>query len=82
MTHTNITNFRNNLFAYVNQAIDYNEVINVNTKAGNVVMMSEEDYRGLVETLYLESVPGLKEELLAAAKAPNSEFLSENEIQW
>ena len=45
-------------------------------------MMSEEDYMGLMETLYLKSVPGLKEELLAAAKAPNSEFLSEDEIQW
>ena len=44
--------------------------------------MSEEDYMGLMETLYLESVPGLKEELLAADKAPNSEFLSEDEIQW
>jgi hypothetical protein len=57
-------------------------VININTKTGNVAMMSEEDYMGLMETLYLESVPGLKEELLAAAKAPNSEFLSEDEIQW
>lgn len=56
MTHTNITNFRKNLFEYVNQALDYNDVINVNTKSGNVVMMSEEDYRGLLETLYLSSV--------------------------
>lgn len=82
MTHTNITNFRKNLFEYVNQALDYNDVINVNTKAGNVVMMSEEDYRGLMETLYLSSAPGLKEELLAAAAAPDSEFVPENEVQW
>lgn len=82
MTHTNITNFRKNLFEYVNQALDYNDVINVNTKSGNVVMMSEEDYRGLLETLYLSSVPGLKAELLAAAAAPDSDFLPEDEVKW
>lgn len=82
MTHTNITNFRKNLFEYVNQALDYNDVINVNTKAGNVVMMSEEDYRGLLETLYLTSVPGLKDELLAAAADPDSEFVTEDEVKW
>lgn len=73
MTNTNITNFRKNAFAYIEQAITYNDVINVNTKKGNAVIMSEEDYNGLMETLYLSSVPGLKESILEAAKEPISE---------
>ena len=43
MTNTNITNLRKNLFEYIDQAITYNDVINVNTKKGNAVIMSEED---------------------------------------
>ena len=47
MTNTNITNLRKNLFEYIDQAITYNDVINVNTKKGNAVIMSEEEYNGL-----------------------------------
>lgn len=82
MTNTNITNFRKNLFKYVSQAIDYNDVININTKSGNVVMMSEEDYNGLMETLYLSSIPGLKDRLKEASNDPDSEFVNENEVEW
>lgn len=55
MTNINITNFRKNCFDYIKQAILYNNIINVNTKAGNAVLISEEEYNSLVETLYLSS---------------------------
>lgn len=64
MTITNATNLRKNLFEYLNLAIETNDIINVNTKKGNVVILSEEEYNGLVETLYLTSIPGMKERLL------------------
>ena len=70
MTNTNITNFRKNLFEYIEQAIEYNDVININTKHGNAVVMSEQDYRDLMETLYISSVPGLSEEIKAAMAEP------------
>ena len=63
MLNTNATNFRKNLFKYLDLAIDFNDVINVSTKKGNVVILSEEDYKGLMETLYLTSIPGMKEKL-------------------
>ena len=63
MTNTNATNFRNNLFSYLDMAIEFNDVINVNTKKGNVVVLSEEDYNGLLETLSLASIPGMKERM-------------------
>ena len=63
MTNINITNFRKDIFEYASQVVNYNDVINVTTKDGNVVVMSEEEYNGLMETLYLCSVPGMKERL-------------------
>lgn len=70
MTNTNATNFRKNAFEYFNQAVLYNDVINVNTKNGNAIVMSEEDYRGLMETLYLTSIPGMTQSIRDAAKEP------------
>ena len=83
MTNTNITNFRKNLFEYIEQAIEYNDVININTKHGNAVVMSEQDYRNLMETLYINSVPGLAENIRTAAAQPLEEcsVYDENE-EW
>ena len=63
MTNTTITNFRKNVFAYVNQAIAYNNPVSIATKDGNAVVISEEEYLGMVATLELMREPGLVEEI-------------------
>ena len=50
-------------------------VIIVNDEGRNAVMVSEEEWRGLKETLYLYSIPGMRERLLEANKAPLSEYV-------
>ena len=44
------------------------------TKDGNAVLLPEEDYSGIVETLYLVSVPGMREKLMAAK--------DESAVEW
>lgn len=73
MTNTNATNFRRNAFSYFDQAIQFNDIINVTTKNGNAVVMSEEDFNGLMETCFLLSVPGMRERLTAAVAEPLEE---------
>ena len=53
MTNTNATSLRKNLFSYLDSAIEYNDIINVNTKKGNVIIINESEYNGLLKTLYL-----------------------------
>ncbi|MBE5813240.1 MAG: type II toxin-antitoxin system Phd/YefM family antitoxin [Clostridiales bacterium] len=82
MQNVNITNFRKNIYKMMESAIKYNEPINICTKNGNAVLISEEDYNGLMETLYIESIPGLKEEILERGSAPAEDFISEEEVEW
>lgn len=82
MTNTNITNFRKRLFEMLEQTIKYNEPLNISTKDGNAIVLSEEDYNGLVETLYLSSIPHLKEEILEGANTPASQGIAASEVQW
>lgn len=82
MTNINITNFRKKLFEYVNQAIEFNDIISVSTKEGNVVVMNEEDYRGLMETVYLTSMPGMTESIKNASKEPLEEGVDAKELDW
>ncbi len=82
MTNTNITNFRKDIYELLEQTIKYNEPINISTKNGNAVVLSEEDYNGLMETVYLSSIPELKEKLIEGKKTPLSECVSEDEVKW
>ncbi len=82
MTNINITNFRKDIYALLEQTINYNEPINISTKNGNAVVLSEEDYNSLIETLYITSVPNLKEELIKRANDSEDEFVSEDEVKW
>lgn len=66
MTNTNATNFRKKAFEYFNQAIMFGDVINVNTKNGNAVVMSESDYNSMMETFYLLSHPKTTTEIKEA----------------
>ena len=63
MLNTNVTSFRKDLFKILEQTIRFNEPINISTKDGNAVVISEEDYNGLIETLYLSSMPDVKNAL-------------------
>ena len=54
--------------------IDYNDVINVNTKKGNAIIISETEYNGLLETLYLLSYPNMKEKIETAKNATDEDY--------
>ena len=82
MTNTNITNFRKDIYELLETTIKYNEPINISTKNGNAVVMSEEDYNDLMETLYISSIPGLKEDIIEGMKEPLEDCVDEDEVDW
>lgn len=82
MTNTTITNFRKNIYNIVENTIKYNEPVNISTKDGNAVMISEEEYVGLIESLRLASAPGIKEKLIEGLNTPLSDTIPEEEVEW
>ena len=82
MTNINITNFRKDIYELLEQTIKYNEIINVTTKNGNAIVISEEDYNNLIETLYISSIPGLKQDIMEGMKETIEECVDENEVEW
>lgn len=82
MTNINITNFRKDIYSLLEQTINFNEPINISTKNGNAVVLSEEDYNSLIETLYIMSVPNLKDEIIKRANDKDESFISEEEVEW
>ena len=82
MTNVNITNFRKDIYELLDQTIKYNEPINVSTKNGNAIVLSEEDYNNLMETVYISSIPELKKDIVEGMKEPIEEYVDEDEVKW
>ena len=82
MTNTNITSFRKNIYNLLEQTIKYNEPINISTKNGNAVVLSEEDYNNLMATLEIENNKKLKEDIVKGMKETLEECVEENEVDW
>ena len=59
MSTINITNARQNLFQLVSDVnIGFNPITIVNNKGKNAVLVSEDEWKNIEETLYLYSIPG------------------------
>jgi len=70
------------MFNLLEQTIRFNEPINISTKDGNAVVLSEEDYNGLMETLYLSSMPDVRNAIIEGLNTHISECIPDNEVQW
>jgi len=82
MTAMTVSKFRKNCSGYFEQTLEYKEPIIVAMNKGNVVVVSEEYYNSMVETIYLLSVPGLKKKILDASEEPISQCVPLDEVEW
>lgn len=70
---------RANLYSLLNEGVQY-EPIKVTGKKGNAVLVSEDDWRAIEETLYLISIPGMRASLLKPID--ESEWIAEEDVDW
>jgi len=73
---------RQNFFHLIEDTIKNHEPVMVTSKQGNVIIISEEDYKAIQETLYLLSVPGMRESIVDGMKATPEECVQAEEIEW
>ena len=85
MSTINITNARQNLFQLVSDVnIGFNPITIVNNKGKNAVLISEDEWKNIEETLFLSSIPGLVDNINQIRKNENwdnAEEFNEDE-QW
>lgn len=60
------TEARQNLFKLVKKSVKGHVPVKITSKDGDAVLVSEEDYEGLLETLELLSVPGMRKSIQEA----------------
>lgn len=64
MSTLNATEARANLYKLMDETSASHEPIVITGKRGNAVLLAEEDWKAINETLYLVSIPGMRESIL------------------
>ena len=70
METINATNARQTLFSLIDQVNETSEPATIVGKRGSAVLVGEDDWRALQETIYLASIPGMTQSLQEARREP------------
>jgi prevent-host-death family protein len=74
------TEARANLFKLIDETVSSHAPITITGKRGNAVLISEEDWNSIQETLYLLNIEGMRESIIEGLNTPVNEC--DKELDW
>ena len=77
MKTISVTKARSNLYKLLDEAKNSGEPIQITGKRSNGILVSEDDWRAIQETLYLLSIPGMRESIREGLETPLDECSEE-----
>ena len=82
MSAINITNARKELYNLVEEVNLYSEPTLIVSKKGNAVLVSENDWNAIQETIYLNSIPGIVESIKEGMDTAIEDCVPEEDVEW
>ena len=73
MSQITSTHARQNLYRLIGEVNESHQPVIISGKRGNAVLLSEDDWRSIMETLHLVSIPGMRESILEGLRTPLDE---------
>lgn len=70
MTTFSATEARKNLYSLVDDVTESHTPVQIVGKRHSAVLIAEEDWRAIQETLYLTAIPGMRESIQKGLKTP------------
>lgn len=80
MNILNATEARSKLYRLIDETAETHEPIVITGKRKNAVLISEEDWNAISETMYLLSIPGMRESIRDGLKENLSDC--SKELDW
>jgi antitoxin YefM len=80
MTSISATEARKSLYKLVDEVQESHEPVQITGKRGNAVLVGEDDWRAVQETLFLVSIPGMRDSIVEGMAASEGELA--DELEW
>lgn len=75
-----VTKARSKLYKLLDEVAENHEPILITGKRSNAILISEDDWRAIEETMYLVSIPGMRESIIEGLNTPVEELSAE--VEW
>lgn len=82
MESINATNARQNLYSLVQSVNASHRPIHINSKNGNAVLLSEDDWHAIEETLFLSAIPTFVDQLKRSEKESLDDMTDADDLEW
>ena len=73
MATLNVTNARRNLYRLIDEVNESHAPVTITGKQRSAVLVSEEDWNAIQETLYLSAIPGMTDSIRKGLETPVEE---------
>jgi len=80
MTTISATMARKSLYTLLDEVAESHIPVQIAGKRNSAVLVSDDDWRAIQDTLHLNSIPGMRESIIEGLKAPVEECA--NELVW
>ena len=80
MTSVSATEARKRLYSLLDDVAASHEPIEITGRRSNAVLVSEDDWRAVQETLHLLSIPGMRESILEGIATPVEDL--DDKLDW
>jgi PHD/YefM family antitoxin component YafN of YafNO toxin-antitoxin module len=82
MQYMTLESARESLDQIMDNVTRFNVPVTIVQEKKAIVILSDEEWRGIQETLYLQSIPGMVESIKTAASEPLISGVDASEINW
>ena len=80
MSAINATESRTNLYRLIDEAAEFHKPLTIRGKRNSAVLISEDDWNAVQETLHLLSIPGMRDSIVEGMAAPIDDCAAE--LDW
>tara|TARA_Y100001963_G_C6594734_1_gene359668 strand:- start:158 stop:400 length:243 start_codon:yes stop_codon:yes gene_type:complete len=80
MTTITATEARSNLYRLIDETAESHQPVVISGKRNNAVLVAEEDWTAIQETLYLLSIPGMRESIVEGMAESTDDC--DKELDW
>ena len=78
MTTITVTEARSKLYKLLDEVAENHQPILITGKRSNAILISEDDWRAIEETMVLLSIPGMRESIIEGLNTPIEELSAED----
>ena len=80
MKHITSNTAQKDFVEIIDNVIQYGNSVSISTDKGAAILVNQDEWNGLIETLYLQSIPGMKQSIIEGKATPLSDCL--DNVGW